>query len=127
MAGEGGIPVSKQAINHEGALEMEIACQRQSAFAVQVDLLGGSTGGLVIKGRTHPGAKWLPLFTDDQEYREPKECGLLRFYWSAAGEGPSEITPGNSFTVGFDCNYLHDVRIEMGDAGTTSSTYIYGY
>ena len=127
MAGEGGVPVSKQYINTKGVLTVEIACQRQSAFAVQIDNTTGGIGGLVIEGRTHPHAEWLQVLKDDTDYLEPKDCGLMRFYWSSHSAGPSTVPDGGNVAVGFDCNYFHDVRITMGVEASKYSLYCYGY
>ena len=127
MAGEGGIPVSRQFLFHEGPLETVIGCQRQAAFAIQIDNKAGSIGQLVISGRCHNNSTWLPIFQTDESLTKPVECGLLRFYFSSHDGGPSTVPAGGNIAVGFDCNYLLDLKISCGTEGGRANIFLYGY
>lgn len=126
MAAE-GIPVSKQVLKKQGGYDSHIQVQRQSYFAVQLALASGSLGAFKIYGRCHPNAEWLPIFEDNADYITPGNCSLLRFYYSSEDKAPAETAPGESFAVGFDCNYFHDIRVATGTEGSECDIFLYGY
>ena len=122
-----GIPVSKQVLGKLGPYDSFIQVQRQSYFSVQLSLTTGSLGTFRLYGRCHPNAGWLPIFEIDDDYTNPGNCSLLRFYWSSHDGAPRLVPVAGSFAIGFDCNYFHDVRIETGEVSAVYDLFLYGY